>query len=357
MDDAGINQDRGLPAVGGEQAEKPAKPRPRIVVLPARAAEPGAERRSVPKVDEAEQPTPLAAKPTSRRPRVVILPVTVREQEVARFPATQRGREDTAELVNEEVPDLPRAVAGRPWTVPPLSLALGYVPPGSFPMGSDHGPSDEGPVHTVQITRGFWLAKYATRQLDYRNLMGRNPSRHGGLRNPVDTVSWDDAMRFCAKLNEREQWADRLPEGYEYRLPTEAEWEYAARGGPGSAASVYAGSSHADTVAWHVGNSDGRSHPVGQKQANELGLHDLSGNVWEWCLDWYHAAAYASLPEADPVNLVKSAGRVIRGGSWLGPPRATRLAGRNGSWPYNPDSDTGFRICLGPAIYWTATDE
>ena len=354
MDDKSINPDHGLPSTGEKQATKP---RPRIVVLPAKAAEPVAERRSGPKVEEAGQPTPMAAKPTKPRPRIVVLPVTVQEQEAARLPATQRDREQTARSVNEEVPNLPQAVAGRPWTIPPLGLALGYVPPGSFPMGSDHGSNDEGPVRTVQITRGFWLAKYPTRQLDYRNLMGRNPSRHGGLRNPVDTVSWDDAMRFCARLNEREQWADRLPEGYEYRLPTEAEWEYAARGGPGSAGYLYAGSSHADAVAWHIGNSEGRSHAVGQKQANELGLHDMSGNVWEWCLDWYHAEAYASLPETDPVSLPESASRVIRGGSWLVPPRAARLAGRNGSWPYNPDSDTGFRVCLAPTIPWTAADE
>jgi formylglycine-generating enzyme required for sulfatase activity len=217
-------------------------------------------------------------------------------------------------------------------------------------MGSTDGASDETPVRDVRITCGFWLGAYPVLQREYRYIMGRNPSRKQALRCPVENVSWLDAERFCAELTDREYQALRLPAGYEYRLPTEAEWEYAARGGPAAGIDVFAGSTSVGKVAWYKENSGGRTHLAGTKQPNELGLHDMSGNVWEWCWDWYRADAYGDEHAVDPVCAKESGGRVIRGGSWLSPSGATRVATRNGCWPYTPDSDTGFRVCLGPRL-------
>jgi formylglycine-generating enzyme required for sulfatase activity len=225
-----------------------------------------------------------------------------------------------------------------------------YVPPGRFEMGSTDGSGDETPVHEVQISRGFWLGKYPVLQVEYDYVTNRNPSRHRAPRRPVENVSWADARRFCAELTDREYQAFNLPDGYEYRLPTEAEWEYAARGGAAAEATVFAGSTSVAKVAWYGANSGGRTRVVGMKQPNELGLYDMSGNVWEWCWDWYRTDFYGSGPTVDPVSAKASAGRVIRGGSWMSPAGATRVAARNGCWPYNPDGDTGFRVCLGPTL-------
>ncbi len=161
------------------------------------------------------------------------------------------------------VPVLQEALAYPPrqdWTVPDFGLELVWVAPGSFQMGA----ADVArPVHAVQISRGYWIGKYEVTQAEYEAHMGKNPSTFKGARNPVETVSWSDAVAFCTKLTEREQKAGRLPEGYEYRLPTEAEWEYAARGGvKGQVTSAgsgqgftYSGSNNGDEVAWYYGNS------------------------------------------------------------------------------------------------------
>jgi formylglycine-generating enzyme required for sulfatase activity len=236
------------------------------------------------------------------------------------------------------------------------------------------------PVHAVQISRGFWIGKYEVIQAEYEALLGKNPSTYGGARNPVETVSWSDAVAFCTRLTEREQRAGRLPEGYEYRLPTEAEWEYAARGGAKSQANAagsgqdfaYSGSNHVDEVAWYCGNSGDRrledwekdekkrqrsmssnrcrAHPVGQKAPNELGLYDMSGNVWEHCLDWYDESFYDRSPAVDPVNVQAATGRVFRGGSWGNDPGFLHSTGRNWRVPDYAGDLLGFRACLGPEV-------
>jgi TPR repeat protein len=245
-------------------------------------------------------------------------------------------------------PTLP--VAGPAWTVPQLGLELVWVAPGSFQMGSNDGSDDEKPVHAVRISRGFLIGKYEVTQAEYEAVMGKNPSRFKGARNPVENVSWDDAAAFCAKLTERGRAAGRLPAGYEYRLPTEAEWEYAARGGASSKGYTYAGSNTVDEVAWYSSNSGFSTHQVGQKQPNELGLYDMSGNVWEWCLDDYDGSDYAKSPDTDPVNLQTGSVRVDRGGGWFFDAGDLRPACRHG---YRPDYvyfSLGFRACLAPAI-------
>ena len=122
------------------------------------------------------------------------------------------------------------AQEGDPWSIPDLDMAFGYVAPGGFLMGSNDGSDSEKPVHRVRITQGYWMGKYEVTQQQYQSIMGNNPSEFKGTSNPVEQVSWNDCVSFCRKLTEQERRAGRLPEGYEYRLPTEAEWEYAARG-------------------------------------------------------------------------------------------------------------------------------
>ena len=181
------------------------------------------------------------------------------------------------------------------------------IPAGSFLMGS---PEDEESrninerQHEVRISRDFWIGKYEVTQEEWQAVMGTNPSRFMGCaRCPVERVSWGDTQEFIKKLNERES-----PAGHRYRLPTEAEWEYAARAG-----TTEAHYGELDSVAWYCDNSDKRTHPVGQKLANAWGLHDMLGNVWEWMDDWY--SRYTGSEMTDPRGPATGTRRVVRGGS------------------------------------------
>ncbi len=243
---------------------------------------------------------------------------------------------------------VPGPSEGTAWTVPELGLELVYVAPGSFQMGSEGGLSDENPVHAVSISRGFWLGKYEVTQAEYEAVVGTNPSNFKGARNPVEQVSWNEATAFCTKLTTRERASGRLPSGYEYRLPTEAEWEYAARGGAASKGYTYAGSDNVDEVAWYGSKSGNATHPVGKLKPNELGLYDMSGNVWEWCLDWYDSGYYGRSPNVDPANTQAATYRVFRGGSWFFVARYVRSAYRAGFGPGCAIISLGFRACLAP---------
>jgi formylglycine-generating enzyme required for sulfatase activity len=240
--------------------------------------------------------------------------------------------------------------------VPGLHLKLAYVAPGSFQMGSNEGETDERPVHEVHLTRGFWMGEVAVTQAEYKAVMVTgtdsaaaaepDPSTFKDSRNPVETVSWDNAVAFCERLTTRERAAGRLPADHEYRLPTEAEWEYAARGGTHSQGFTYSGSNTATEVAWHDSNAGSSTHPVGQKQANELGLYDMSGNVWEWCLGWYDPDYYGRSPDTDPENSQATAYRVRRGGSWIDDAGGVRSTYRFGYGPGHANNTVGFRACL-----------
>ena len=166
--------------------------------------------------------------------------------------------------------------------------------------------------------------------------MGNNPSRFQGDNLPVENVSWNDIQEFIKKLN-------RLT-GKKYRLPTEAEWEYAARGGKKSQGYKYAGSNTVRGVAWYGENSGNQTHPVGQKQPNELGLYDMSGNVWEWCQDWY-GRSYDSSAQTNPTGPTRGSSRVLRGCSWYEPGDG-RVASRRGNNPSNRGYGCGFRLVL-----------
>ena len=269
-------------------------------------------------------------------------------------------------------------VVGKPWTVPELGLELGFVEAGSFMMVSEAGEDDEKPAHKVRITRPFWMGKYEVTQREYEALVGSNPSywqtglvlgeeerdwwlwrKLAGPRDiiltedtsefPVEVVSWDDAVAYCAVLTARERQAGRVPDGHEYRLPTEAEWEYAAGGGAGGRTTKYAGGDVLGTVAWYDGNAEHRPHAAGGKKANELGLHDMTGNVWEWCLDWYGPCEAGT--SADPSGPANGWYRVFRGGYWNSDASTCRVArGPLGDTPSYSSSFLGFRVVLAPAI-------
>ena len=217
------------------------------------------------------------------------------------------------------------------------------VPGGTFTMGCQEGffssdkdcQYDEKPAHQVEV-RSFEMSQYEVTQEVWAAVMGENPSNFPNCPQcPVESVSWDEVRAFLRKLNAG---------GGRYRLPSEAEWEYAARGGSQSRGYEYAGSDTPDAVAWYRGNSGGKTHSVGQKQANELGLYDLSGNVLEWVQDCWNES-YAGAPsDGRAWESGDCSRRVLRGGSWDGGPRYLRSALRYRYTADNRSDNLGFRI-------------
>jgi formylglycine-generating enzyme required for sulfatase activity len=213
-------------------------------------------------------------------------------------------------------------------------IGMVFVEGGTFQMGSNSGDSDEKPVHTVTVS-SFYMDKTEVTQAEYRKVMGKNPSYYSGCDDcPVEKVSWHDANEYAKKVGKR--------------LPTEAEWEYAARGGNKSKGYRYSGSNGIDAVGWYDGNSGYKTHPVAQKQPNELGLYDMSGNVWEWCSDWYSDSYYRSSPKNDPQGPNSGSRRVLRGGSWSINDVDCRVANRGRRGPDYGDVSIGFR-CVSSA--------
>jgi formylglycine-generating enzyme required for sulfatase activity len=230
-----------------------------------------------------------------------------------------------------------------------IKMTLKYVQAGEFMMGSPTSEKDHygnETQHHVTLTKDYWLGETEVTQEQYKAVMGRNPSSFSkGGAYPVEDVSWTDAMAFCEKLTKAERTNGNLPDGYEYTLPTEAQWEYAARGGhKASRYHVYSGSDEIHNVAWYDDNSSSSTHPVGQKRANELGLYDMSGNVWEWCRDRYDG--YPSGSVTDTVGPSSGSFRVLRGGSWSGGAGLCRSANRNDYDPSNRGDGVGFRVAL-----------
>ena len=241
-----------------------------------------------------------------------------------------------------------------------IGMKLVVIPAGSFMMGSpedERGRNADEQPHRVEITSGFYLGAYEVTQRQYELVMEENPSQFastGGFAervanqetasHPVDSVSWHEAVRFCERLS---QLPAEQAAGRSYRLPTEAEWEYACRAG-------------SDTI-WHFGIEldrlrnyawyrdppwQQRTYPVGQKLPNAFGLYDIYGNVWEWCSDWYAADYYSHSPAANPQGPEQGETKVIRGGSWYSIAASCRNAARESDPPTVVDPDTGFRVVM-----------
>ena len=232
-------------------------------------------------------------------------------------------------------------------TVKGVPIEMNLVEGGTFLMGGQDNEvqEDENPAHNVTLNT-FYIGKYPVTQAQWRAVMNTNPSYFKGDNLPVEQVSWDDAVEFCHRLSALTNKT--------YRLPTEAEWEYAARGGQssfgkgGQGGFKYAGSSNLDTVAWYDKNSGSTTRPVGQKNPNELGLYDMSGNVWEWCKDWYAADYYKNSPANNPTGPTSGACRVLRGGSWYNFARYCRTAYRLNRTPSTRRHYNGFRLVFVP---------
>jgi formylglycine-generating enzyme required for sulfatase activity len=224
-----------------------------------------------------------------------------------------------------------------------VSLELLPVAAGFFQMGSENGDLHERPVHRVTISEPFWLGKTEVTQAQWEAVMGSNPSRFKGANRPVEEISWDDAVAFCEMLNKRERAASRLPAGYTYALPTEAQWEFACRAG---STGDYAGSGKLEDMGWFEGNSSGKTHDVAQKLPNAWGFYDMHGNVWEWCSDWYDN--YPSGGATDPVGAASGSRRVYRGGCWFNIVRGCRSTSRSKDRPHGRIEFLGFRLALTP---------
>ncbi len=207
---------------------------------------------------------------------------------------------------------------------------------GSYP---GEGSGDEHPRHQVTISKGFQMGKFEVTQAQWEAVMGSNPSHNYGVgdNNPVYYVSWNNCQSFVSKLNE-------LDSGYTYRLPTEAEWEYACRAGSTTVYSYGNDSGQLGQYAWYNDNSNSKTHPVGEKKPNAWGLYDMHGNVWEWCQDWYDGDYYDNSPGTDPQGPNSGSYRVIRGGSWNNDAGYCRSAFRYGINPDNVYGDFGLRL-------------
>ena len=262
-----------------------------------------------------------------------------------------------------------------------IGMHFVYVKSGTFKMGAtseqldtsvNHSsPRSDETAHDVTLTKDYYMATTEVTQAQWEKVMGSNPSYANYCKEcPVEYVSWDNVQEFLKKVN-AELLKKNPNEKRRYRLPTEAEWEYAARGGhkarvtSGAGATRYAGGHYKEylptdkiilrigDVAWYSSNSSGKTQPVGQKKPNELGLYDMSGNVWEWCSDWYSASYYKSSSTAsnsytvtDPKGPSDGSYRVARGGGWYHDPIWCRVAFRGYAIPGSRNNSVGFRLCL-----------
>ena len=235
------------------------------------------------------------------------------------------------------------SLSGNALTIPVkngINIEMVKVEAGSFDMGATpemQAPYEvEKPVHRVTLTNNYYIGKYEVTQALWQAVMGSNPSHFKGDDLPVEQVSWNDCQDFISKLN--------AMTGKRFRLPTESEWEYAARGGNKSRGYQYSGSYNIDDVAWYSDNSGSKTHAVGTKEPNELGIYDMTGNVWEWCQDWY--GSYSGSPQTNPTGAVSGSFRVGRGGSWIYSASECRSSYRNYGTPGDRYGFLGLRLVL-----------
>ena len=220
-----------------------------------------------------------------------------------------------------------------------VSFKMVAVEGGTFQMGSpasdSEARSNERPQHAVTVS-DFYIGDFEVSQALWKDVMGSNPSSFQGNNRPVENVSWEDCQKFIAKLNQMT--------GKKFRLPTEAEWEYAARGGSKSKGYKYAGSNNIGDVAWYYNNSNGETHNIGKKAANELGLYDMSGNVWEWCSD--RSGNYSASAQTDPTGSATGSDRMCRGGGKGSKAGDCRVAARNLAEPDLRIENLGLRLAM-----------
>ena len=236
------------------------------------------------------------------------------------------------------------------YTINGVSFDMVAVEGGTFTMGatSEQGSdaySDEKPTHKVTLS-DYMIGKTEVTQELWKAVMGSNPSSFSGNNLPVESVSWNDCQEFIEKLNIATK--DIRPKGLVFQLPTEAEWEYAARGGQNSKGNKYSGSNDIGSVAWYWDNSSSKTHTVATKSPNELGLYDMSGNVFEWCSDWY--GSYSSGLQTNPKGPSSGSYRVSRGGSWSFSEGNCRVSDRVSGNPGNRDNFTGLRLALAEGV-------
>ena len=237
------------------------------------------------------------------------------------------------------------------WTVPEANLAMLWIAPGPFTMGSSFAdergrPDDDEDQHEVTLTKGYWLGKFPVTTTQWQVVMGNNPCADNNEtgNGPVESITWNQAMEFCRRLTER-AWKDgTLPDGYEYTLPTEAQWEYACRAGTTGAPGGDGGDGGLTDFGWFAENSGGHKHPVGEKRSNGWGLYDMQGNIWQWCLDGY--GSYPTEATTDPAGPEFASRRVARGGSCKFSSAVTGSAFRYGFVPDYRDRYLGFRLAL-----------
>ncbi|MDA9962627.1 formylglycine-generating enzyme family protein [Opitutales bacterium] len=265
------------------------------------------------------------------------------------------GEDDTATSAPEPSRELSpapvnlstSAAEGKAFVIADLSMEMLWIKPGTFEMGSpssEKDRDDDETPHMVTLTQGFYLGKHEVTQSQWEKVSGSNPTHFKGGDRPVEKVSWPDVTSFCNKLTASERMAGRLPAGMTYQLPTEAQWEYACRAGTKTSFSF--GDELTSDQA-NIRGSPRETTDVGQYAANPWGFHDMHGNVWEWCADWY--GAYPTGAGRDPVGPADGSYRVNRGGSWLSTASYARSAIRNRRGPANSNYILGFRLSLRPA--------
>jgi len=268
----------------------------------------------------------------NHRPRGLVLAVSVTVGTACSIAQTDKHeviepQKTTAEITTA----FPTAITNS------VGMKFALIPAGSFMIVSNNGSDTEKPVREVIISKPFYMGSYEVTQEQYERLMRKNPSRFKGVNNPVEKVSWNDATEFCRRLSEMENAS--------YRLPTGAEWEYACRAGSQTEYCFGDGESGLSDYAWYGKNSGRGTHPVGMKKANDWGLYDVHGNVWEWCSDWY-SESYPARSVTDPSGPSSGSFRVRHGGGWNSDAARCRSAFRFYLTPEYRNVFLGFRVVL-----------
>ena len=274
-----------------------------------------------------------------------------RKERIAELARAERGRvaPGGSGARGGGLPRLPAAGAGGPtegvaFTTETAEIGMMWIAPGSFTMRAVNGSDDDT---RVTLSRGFWLGRTEVTQEQWRALMDHlpGPSLFKGSERPVERIAWVSAVEYCQRLTERERAAGRLPAGYAYQLPTEAQWEYACRAGTTRPLAGELGE-----LGWYERNSDARTHPVGRKRPNPWGLYDMHGNVWEWVRDGFggYPGGEATDPWTNYTGPSAATHRMIRGGGWVSPPGMCRSDFRSWQNMNHLSSSLGFRVALAP---------